>query len=93
MVLAATGFREYDARWRFPDDIDAEGMTQLGLGLGTQMIERGLAPDIVCGHDFRSYARGVQEALMEGLVSAGITVHDIGMCVTPMAYFAQIHLG
>lgn len=93
MVLAATGFREYDARWRFPDDIDAEGMTRLGLGLGTQMIERGLAPDIVCGHDFRSYARGVQEALMEGLVSAGITVHDIGMCVTPMAYFAQIHLG
>lgn len=92
MVLAPTGFREYDARWRFPDDIDADGMTRLGLGLGTQMHERGLRPEIVTGHDFRSYARGVQEALIEGLVAAGITVHDIGLAVTPMAYFAQIHL-
>ena len=32
------GFREYDARWLYPDDINLEGVTNLGKGLGTQVI-------------------------------------------------------
>ncbi|HGG04901.1 MAG TPA: phosphomannomutase/phosphoglucomutase, partial [Aliiroseovarius sp.] len=35
-MITPTGFREYDARWRFPDDINLPGITALGLGLGTQ---------------------------------------------------------
>jgi phosphomannomutase/phosphoglucomutase len=92
-VINPAGFREYDARWRYPDDINLAGMEALGLGLGTQMRERGLAPRIVAGHDFRSYSREVLDALIEGLVNAGIEVLDIGLSLTPMAYFAQFHLG
>ena len=33
------GFREYDARWLYPDDINLEGVTNLGKGLGTQRSE------------------------------------------------------
>ena len=33
------GFREYDARWIFEKDIDLEGITDLGKGLGTQVIK------------------------------------------------------
>ena len=36
-MIAPTGFREYDARWKYPDEINLPGMTALGLGLGTQM--------------------------------------------------------
>ena len=33
------GFREYDARWIYEKDINAEGITNLGKGLGTQIIK------------------------------------------------------
>ena len=91
-VIAPGGFREYDARWRFPEDINLPGMQMLGLGLGTQMQARGLPPDIILGHDYRSYSPAVKYALMAGLVQAGIRVHDIGPGLSPMAYFAQFHL-
>ena len=32
------GFREYDARWLYEKDINANGITELGKGLGTQII-------------------------------------------------------
>ena len=47
---------------------------------------------MVVGHDFRSYSLSIKQALMLGLVSAGCEVLDIGMAVTPMAYFAQFDL-
>ena len=33
------GFREYDARWLYEKDINANGITELGKGLGTQIIQ------------------------------------------------------
>ena len=38
MKLNPNGFREYDARWLYEQDIDLEGITDLGKGLGTQVI-------------------------------------------------------
>ena len=39
MKINPNGFREYDARWVFEKDIDLEGITDLGRGLGTQIIK------------------------------------------------------
>ena len=39
MKINQNGFREYDARWLFEKDIDLEGITDLGKGLGTQIIK------------------------------------------------------
>ncbi len=91
-MIAPNGFREYDARWRYPDEINLPGVTALGLGLGTQMFERGLRPEIVAGHDYRDYSLAIKNALTLGLVQAGVRVHDIGPALSPMAYFAQFHL-
>ncbi len=52
-MIVPTGFREYDARWRYPDEINLVGIQALGLGLGTQPHEAGLRPDIVVDNDFR----------------------------------------
>lgn len=90
--IAASGFREYDARWRYPEDINPAGMTALGLGLGTQMFEAGIEPSIAVGHDYRAYSPEVKAALIDGLVRAGVHVRDIGMALSPMAYFSQFHL-
>ena len=47
---------------------------------------------IVVGHDYRWYSGSVKQALMVGLMAGGAEVHDIGLAVTPMAYFAQFDL-
>jgi phosphomannomutase/phosphoglucomutase len=91
-MVKATGFREYDARWLFGSEINLMGVEALGLGLGTLIHELGVRPDIVTGHDFRSYSASIKMALTNGLMAAGCRVHDIGLAVTPMAYFAQFAL-
>ena len=91
-MIAPTGFREYDARWQYPEQINLPGITALGLGLGTQMFAHGIDPVIAVGNDYREYSLTIKNALMLGLMQAGITVKDIGPALSPMAYFAQFHL-
>lgn len=91
-MIKPTGFREYDARWRFPEEINLPGMQALGLGLGTQMHEAGIEPVIAVGNDYRDYSLSIKYALMTGLMQAGIHVRDIGPALSPMAYFSQFHL-
>ncbi len=91
-LVKPTGFREYDARWLLGTEINLMGVQALGLGLGTLIHELGVEPEIVTGHDFRGYSASVKMALISGLMAAGCKVHDIGLAVTPMAYFAQFDL-
>ena len=91
-MITPTGFREYDARWKYPDDINLPGITALGLGLGTQMRSRGIEPVIAVGNDYRDYSLSIKNALVLGLMQAGIHVKDIGPALSPMAYFSQFHL-
>ncbi|WP_454915026.1 phosphomannomutase/phosphoglucomutase [Xanthobacter sediminis] len=91
-MVKPTGFREYDARWLFQKEINLMGVQALGLGLGTLMHEMGVRPEIVTGHDFRGYSSSIKYALVSGLMAAGIKVHDIGLALSPMAYFAQFAL-
>ncbi|MEM6537760.1 MAG: phosphomannomutase/phosphoglucomutase [Pseudomonadota bacterium] len=91
-LVKATGFREYDARWLFKKEINLLGIQALGQGLGTLVRELGVAPRIVVGHDFREYSISIKQALTVGLMSAGIEVNDIGLALSPVAYFAQFDL-
>src|SRR6201992_1376114 len=90
-LVKATGFREYDARWLFGPEINLLGIQALGLGLGTYIHELGQSK-IVVGHDFRSYSLSIKQALTLGLLSAGCEVLDLGVPVSPMAFFAQFDL-
>ena len=91
-MVKATGFREYDARWLFEKEINLMGVQALGIGLGTLIRQMEVRPEIVTGHDFRGYSASIKYALISGLMAAGCKVHDIGLAVTPMAYFAQFDL-
>jgi len=88
------GFREYDARWLYPDNINLEGVTNLGKGLGTQIINHTNKsnPRIIVGHDYRSYSEEIKSALKTGLISTGCYVEDVGLALSPMVYFAQFNL-
>ena len=88
------GFREYDARWLYNKDINELGITNLGKGLGTQIIKNTKKnnPRVIVGHDYRSYSEEIKSALKKGLVSTGCFVEDIGLSLSPMVYFAQFNL-
>ncbi|NCC20849.1 MAG: phosphomannomutase/phosphoglucomutase [Alphaproteobacteria bacterium] len=92
VLVAPSGFREYDARWLYPEQINLRGMQALGKGIGTMIREHGVRPDIIVGHDYRSYSAALKQALVIGLIESGCRVHDIGLALSPVAYFAQFEL-
>ncbi len=98
-LVKPTGFREYDARWWFghpgsdtPPELNLMGVQALGMGLGTLLGRLGVGREVVTGHDFRGYSAAIKSALVAGLLAAGCKVHDIGLALSPMAYFAQFAL-
>lgn len=91
-LVKPTGFREYDARWLFQKEINLMGVQALGLGLAQLLHEFGVKPEIVTGHDFRGYSSSIKYALITGLMAGGVKVKDIGLALSPMAYFAQFDL-
>ena len=87
------GFREYDARWLYPKDINKEGFKSVGQGLGSQIISKtNKSPRVIVGHDYRSYSEEVKKKLIEGLIDTGCNVEDIGLALSPTVYFAQFNL-
>ena len=87
------GFREYDARWLYPEDINKEGIKYVGRGLGSQIISKtNKSPRVIVGHDYRSYSEEVKKKLIEGLIDTGCHIEDIGLALSPTVYFAQFNL-
>jgi len=94
MKINPNGFREYDARWLYKKDIDLEGITDLGKGLGSQIIRHTNKsnPRVIVGHDYRSYSEDIKKALINGLTSTGCNIEDIGLSLSPTVYYAQFNL-
>ncbi len=86
------GFREYDARWLYPEKINQEGIKLVGAGFGTQVVNKNKNPRVTVGHDYRSYSEEVKKNFIEGLLSTGCNVEDIGLCLSPTVYFSQFKL-
>ena len=86
------GFREYDARWLYPEKINLEGIKDVGKGFGTQITNKIKNPRVTVGHDYRSYSEKIKKSFIEGLISTGCNVEDIGLCLSPTIYFSQFKL-
>jgi phosphomannomutase/phosphoglucomutase len=98
-LVKPTGFREYDARWWFgapssakAPELNLLGVQALGAGLGTLAHELGVRPRIIVGHDYRAYSQSIKNTLILGVLQSGMEVLDIGLALSPMAYFAQFAL-
>ena len=88
------GFREYDARWLYEENINLAGIENLGKGLGNQIKKHTKKnnPRVIVGHDYRSYSEEIKAALKKGLISTGCYLEDIGLSLSPMVYYAQFNL-
>ncbi|MCI8346929.1 MAG: phosphomannomutase/phosphoglucomutase [Bacilli bacterium] len=84
-------FRGYDIRGIYPKEIDEDTAYTIGLGFGSYIREIGKTNCII-GHDNRLSSPNLCNALKEGILSTGIDIIDLGLCTTPMYYYACIKL-
>lgn len=84
-------FRGYDIRGVYPTEIDEDTAYTIGLGFGSHIREMGKTTCVV-GHDNRLSSPSLYDALIKGILSTGIDVIALGLCTTPMYYYACIHL-
>ena len=84
-------FREYDIRGLAEKDFDEGFARLLGKVHGTTVGDKG-GSRVAVGRDCRLTSDRYAEAVIEGLLSTGLEVYDIGICPTPLLYFSLFHL-
>ncbi len=83
-------FREYDVRGVVDKDLDFDFVYDLGRSIGTYSIPRGVRT-MTLGMDCRLSSPAYHEAVRKGINSTGIDIIDVGLCATPVLYFAIRH--
>lgn len=91
MKISPYIFREYDIRGKVGVDFTEEIVREIGKAYGT-MVKRKGGKKVTCGRDGRISSPSLQEALIEGILSTGIDVVEIGMVPTPVMYFSLFRL-
>ncbi len=84
-------FRGYDIRGIYPTELDEDTAYTVGLGFGSYIRSIGKT-DCVVGHDNRISSPVLYSALIKGITETGINVTSLGLCTTPMYYYACIKL-
>jgi phosphomannomutase/phosphoglucomutase len=83
-------FREYDVRGVVDKDLDFDFVFDLGRSIGTYSIPRGVKT-MTLGMDCRLSSPAYHQAIRKGINSTGIDIIDVGLCATPVLYFAIRH--
>jgi len=79
-------FKAYDIRGSYPDELNET----MSWKIGVCFVSLLNAKKIVVGRDMRLSALNLEKAFIEGAVSSGASVIDIGMTTTPRLYYAII---
>ena len=92
--MDTTIFKAYDIRGLYPEQINKKSAYIIGRAFGIFVkdfykIEK---PKIVVGYDIRNSSKELFEAITEALIQEGCNVINIGLCTTPLNYFANWHL-
>ena len=82
-------FKAYDIRGIYGDTLTAEVAYKIGRAFVTFLKCR----KVVVGRDMRPHSEPLFDALARGLALQGADVIDLGLCSTPMSYYANGVLG
>lgn len=86
-------FREYDIRGIAGTELDGALARAIGRAFGTYVLRtRPEARRVSVGRDVRLSSEDLARHLVQGLVSTGLDVYDVGVCTTPVQYFSIFHL-
>lgn len=86
----ASIFKAYDIRGIYGDTLTDGLAYQLGRAFATFLPA---CRKVVVGRDMRPHSEPLFTALARGLNEQGVTVIDLGLCSTPMSYYANGKLG
>ncbi|HOK04967.1 MAG TPA: phosphomannomutase/phosphoglucomutase [Victivallales bacterium] len=78
-------FKAYDIRGIYPEQLNEQIAEKIGRAF-TIFLK---AKKIVVGRDVRPHSKPIFEALAKGITEQGADVIDLGLCSTPMSYFAN----
>ena len=81
-------FKAYDVRGLYPDELDETASLRIGVAFAKSSLVNREKKSVVVGRDMRESSDALFESLVEGLNAGGMPVIDIGLCTTPMLYFA-----
>lgn len=86
-------FREYDIRGIADKDLTDETVKAIGQAYGSWLIRAGVTSGVTVGGDARLSTPRIKNALINGVMSAGLDVVDVGLVTTPMLYWSLIRFG
>jgi len=84
-------FRAYDIRGVVDVSLTEEGVYEIGLAIGTEVLEAG-QKGIIIARDGRLHSERLSQSLVKGLLATGCDVCDIGQVPTPVLYYATHNL-
>lgn len=91
VAVEASIFRAYDIRGVVDQTLTVSTVRQIGRAVGSETLQRG-RNTVVVGRDGRLSGPVLSSALIEGILSTGCDVKDIGCVPTPVLYFATYYL-
>lgn len=80
-------FRGYDLRGLVDKELTDDNVKLLGRAYATWLLRRRIF-DCVLGHDCRISSPKYKRIIVNALTESGITVYDIGLTLSQIAYFA-----
>ncbi len=91
MSISQNIFRAYDIRGTYPDQLNAKAALLIGKGFGTHLrnTKNLKSPRVVVGQDCRTHSMELFEAFVEGLLSTGCEVTNVGITPSPYVYFVN----
>jgi len=92
LSIAPHIFRKYSVRGVVGEDFDVADAQRIGLAAGTYLSRLGCRR-VVVGHDGRLSSPGINAALIDGLLTAGMEVLELGLVPTPVLNFSTDYLG
>ena len=84
-------FRAYDIRGTVDETFTENNLYTIGIAIGSEALARG-EHTIALGRDGRLSGPSLSKALQEGIIASGCNVINIGMCPTPVLYYATNNL-
>lgn len=83
-------YREYDIRGIFKQELNEDVVFNIGLTLAKEIKEKG-GRCVAIGYDARTHGTILFEWLSNGIATQDITIYNLGMVPTPVAYFSLYH--
>jgi phosphomannomutase len=83
-------FREYDIRGKVGTELIVDEMADLSCAIAYYFLAKNPeTKKVALGMDGRTHSAAIKEQIVRGLTESGLTVEFIGVCTTPVMYFAM----